>query len=125
MGDEVQNALSLVDGAGLPYPSGPLLESFITEALNPVLAARYVKGRLASGEGSSLVSDWSYIIESSKFTAPASFLSLPFPLPMCLIILFSHAKGFCPATARCCRAGGHRETGWEQVLHHRQASWLP
>ncbi|KAK0704498.1 hypothetical protein B0H67DRAFT_648928 [Lasiosphaeris hirsuta] len=64
IGDEVQNALSLIDGAGLPYPSGPFLESFITEALNPVLAARYMKGRLAAGEGSSLVSDWSYIIDS-------------------------------------------------------------
>ncbi|KAK3989017.1 hypothetical protein QBC44DRAFT_396900 [Cladorrhinum sp. PSN332] len=62
--DEVQDVLSLIEDEGLPYPSSPLLASFVTEALNPVLAARYVKGRLLHGEGSSLVANWSYIIES-------------------------------------------------------------
>lgn len=79
--DEVQNTLSLIEGVGLPHPSGPLLASFVTEALNPVLAARYVKGRLLLGEGSSLVADWSYIIESSELIPPL-FLPLRFLVPL-------------------------------------------
>ncbi|KAL7627723.1 hypothetical protein AAE478_001918 [Parahypoxylon ruwenzoriense] len=62
--DEVKSTLSLIESTRLPHPSGPLLESFVSEALNPVLAARYVKHRLLLGEASSLVADWSYIIES-------------------------------------------------------------
>ncbi|XXG99277.1 hypothetical protein Hte_005614 [Hypoxylon texense] len=64
--DEVRNALLLIENINLPHPSGSLLESFINEALNPVLAARYVKHRLLLGEASSLVADWCYIIESIK-----------------------------------------------------------
>ncbi|KAI1144064.1 kinase-like domain-containing protein [Hypoxylon sp. FL0543] len=62
--DEVKSTLSLIESTRLPHPSGPLLESFVSEALNPVSAARYVKHRLMLGEASSLVADWSYIIES-------------------------------------------------------------
>jgi len=58
--DEVQTTLSLIEGAGLPHPSAPLLASFVIEALNPPSAARYMKRRLLLGEGSSLVTDWSY-----------------------------------------------------------------
>jgi hypothetical protein len=65
--DEVNHALRLVDESALPHPWGPLLSSFITEALNPAVAARYVVDKLTEGYGSGLVSDWSYIIESSVF----------------------------------------------------------
>ncbi|KAI1375836.1 hypothetical protein F4677DRAFT_460122 [Hypoxylon crocopeplum] len=61
---EVKSTLSLIESTKLPHPSGPLLESFVTEALNPVSAARYVKHRLLLGEASSLVADWSCIVES-------------------------------------------------------------
>ncbi|KAI1404934.1 hypothetical protein F4819DRAFT_494538 [Hypoxylon fuscum] len=60
---EVRSTLSLIESTRLPHPSGPLLESFVFEALNPVQAARYVKQRLLLGEASSLVADWSYIVE--------------------------------------------------------------
>ena len=73
--DEVQTTLSLIEGAGLPHPSAPLLASFVTEALNPPSAARYMKRRLLLGEGSSLVTDWSYIVESSKTFRCFSFSS--------------------------------------------------
>ncbi|KAI0840596.1 hypothetical protein F5Y06DRAFT_243785 [Hypoxylon sp. FL0890] len=62
--EEVRNTLSLIENTRLPHPSGPLLESYVSDAVNPVLAARYVKHRLQLGEASSLVADWSYIIES-------------------------------------------------------------
>ncbi|KAI2603351.1 kinase-like domain-containing protein [Hypoxylon fragiforme] len=62
--DEVKSTLSLIEDTRLPHPSGPLLKSYVQEALNPLLAARYVKNRLEFGEGSSLVADWYYIIES-------------------------------------------------------------
>lgn len=66
---DVDSTLSLIENARLPHPSGPLLESFISEALNPILAARYVKHRFLLGEASSLVADWSYIIESGRFSS--------------------------------------------------------
>lgn len=65
--DLVRSTLSLIESTGLPYPLGPLLQLFISEALDPALAAQYMKDRLQRGEASSLVDDWSYIIESSKF----------------------------------------------------------
>lgn len=67
--EEVENALSLVEETKLPHPSSSLLDLFVTQALYPVLAARYAKNRLLAGEALSLVDDWSYIIESSRFTA--------------------------------------------------------
>lgn len=72
--DEVKNALSLIESTNLPHPLGSLLESFVDEALNPVLAARYVKRRLLLGEASSLVADWCYIIESSDFNSLQSVM---------------------------------------------------
>ncbi|KAI1442016.1 hypothetical protein F5Y02DRAFT_410420 [Annulohypoxylon stygium] len=62
--EEVENALSLVEETKLPHPSSSLLDLFVTQALYPVLAARYAKNRLLAGEALSLVDDWSYIIES-------------------------------------------------------------
>ena len=67
--NEPQSVFSLIEKAALAHPAGSLLESFVTDALNPVLAARYVKERLLIGEASSLVADWSYIVESSEPTA--------------------------------------------------------
>ncbi|KAI0899541.1 hypothetical protein F4806DRAFT_505856 [Annulohypoxylon nitens] len=62
--EEVENALSLIEETKLPHPSGSLLDLFVTQALYPVLAARYAKNRLLAGEALSLVDDWSYVIES-------------------------------------------------------------
>ncbi|CRG91716.1 hypothetical protein PISL3812_08768 [Talaromyces islandicus] len=62
----VQETLELIHSVGLPHPSGPLLESFVTEAVSPVQAALYVSERLRAGECSSLLSDWTYIIECTK-----------------------------------------------------------
>lgn len=67
---EVRSILSVIENIRLPHPSGPLLSSFVTEALNPVLAARYVKERLSAEEAPSLVSDWTYIVECSKAFFP-------------------------------------------------------
>lgn len=64
--EEVQSILSLIESTKLPHPSDLLLRSYVREALNPLLAARYVKDRLQLGEASSLVDDWIYIIESGK-----------------------------------------------------------
>jgi hypothetical protein len=61
----VDITLSLLDNVGLPYPSGPLLASFVTEALNPVQAAHYLNQRLSADESSSVVADWTYTIQSS------------------------------------------------------------
>lgn len=65
-GDEVHGALAAIEAAGLPHPSGPLLRSFVNSALHPQLAARYARRAIDAGEGSSLVSDWTYIVESSE-----------------------------------------------------------
>ncbi|TFY52227.1 hypothetical protein EVJ58_g10134 [Rhodofomes roseus] len=43
--DEVQHLLSRIDNLNLPHPSTPLLSSFVTEAVNPVSAARYMNVR--------------------------------------------------------------------------------
>ncbi|KAH8697254.1 hypothetical protein BGW36DRAFT_378322 [Talaromyces proteolyticus] len=59
----VEEALSLIESVGLPHPQGPLLASFVTEAVSPSQAARYVSDRLFAGESSSIVSDWTYLIE--------------------------------------------------------------
>ncbi|KAI7970719.1 hypothetical protein EIK77_007899 [Talaromyces pinophilus] len=59
----VGKTLSLLDNVELPYPGGPLLAAFVTEALNPVHAAHYLHERLSSDEPSSIVADWSYIIQ--------------------------------------------------------------
>ncbi|KAK6865799.1 hypothetical protein PG995_002327 [Apiospora arundinis] len=65
----VQEALAFIEDARLPHPSGPLLSSFVTEALNPTLAAGHViRTCHAAGDQYasllSLVSDWTYVVES-------------------------------------------------------------
>ncbi len=64
--EQVDRTLSLIAALDLPHPSGTLLESFVTEALHPVAAARYVMDRLSTGDARSLVLDWIYIVESGK-----------------------------------------------------------
>ena len=64
--EQVDRTLSLIAALDLPHPSGVLLESFVTEALHPAVAARYVNDRLPAGDARSLVSDWIYIVESGK-----------------------------------------------------------
>ena len=70
----MKSVISLVDAARLPHPSGALLSTFVTEALNPAAAARYVNDRLQLEGGRVLVSDWIYIIESSTSPFPASMV---------------------------------------------------
>ncbi|KAI5854495.1 hypothetical protein GGS23DRAFT_590615 [Durotheca rogersii] len=65
----VQEALVLIENAGLSHPSGPLLSSFVTEALSPRLAAQHVLWTCQTSPDReadllSLVSDWAYIVES-------------------------------------------------------------
>ncbi|KAI0161773.1 hypothetical protein GGR52DRAFT_561098 [Hypoxylon sp. FL1284] len=61
---EVDDVLSTIENTGLPHPLIPFLQSYVSDAVHPVLAARYVKPRLELGEASSLAADWTYIIES-------------------------------------------------------------
>ena len=73
-GNDVNEALSLIEGAKLPHPSGPLLSCFIIEALNPRLAAQYVLQICRPGHNQQtcllqIVSDWSYLVESSMSPA--------------------------------------------------------
>lgn len=65
--EDVQRTLSLIETIKLPHPSGRLLSSFVTEAVDPALAARYVRDRLSAGDAHSTVSDWTYIVESSMY----------------------------------------------------------
>ena len=62
----VHSVLSLIDTAGLPHPSGPLLASFVKDAVDPVMAARYVQSEITASGAPTLVSDWTYVVESSK-----------------------------------------------------------
>lgn len=71
-GEEVDSALSLIEDAKLSYPLGPLLESFILEALNPRLPARYILERCRLDDDHhvnllEIVSNWKYIVGSSEF----------------------------------------------------------
>lgn len=68
---EVNEAVSLIDSIELPHPSGALLSSFITEALDPRTAAKFVLASCRDGHSDdtradllSLVDDWTYIVES-------------------------------------------------------------
>ncbi|OSD00327.1 hypothetical protein PYCCODRAFT_1393643 [Trametes coccinea BRFM310] len=62
--EDVTSVLSLIEETDLRHPSEPLLRCFVTDAVDPIAAARYVRGRLSAGEGPSLVSDWTYIISA-------------------------------------------------------------
>lgn len=61
----VDETLSLLESVELPYPGGTLLASFVTEALNPVHAAHYLNERLSTDDATSIVADWTYIIQCS------------------------------------------------------------
>ncbi|KAK5994329.1 hypothetical protein PT974_04802 [Cladobotryum mycophilum] len=61
---EVNKVLLLIQDTDLSHPAGPILESFIEEAFNPILAARYVKQRLLEDDPRLIVYDWVYIVES-------------------------------------------------------------
>lgn len=67
--EEVRAAHSLIEAAGLPYPSQMLLTSFVNKARHPDVAARYVQRAIIAGGAESLVMDWTYIIESSELSA--------------------------------------------------------
>ncbi|TVY35184.1 hypothetical protein LOCC1_G008040 [Lachnellula occidentalis] len=78
--DDVKEALSLIESARLPHPSGLLLSSFVTESLNPRLAAQYVlkacrSGRSQQTELLSIVSDWSYLIEATPDAATQAVIT--------------------------------------------------
>ncbi|EXA35777.1 hypothetical protein FOVG_12926 [Fusarium oxysporum f. sp. pisi HDV247] len=68
--ETVDKTLSLIrDEPCLPHPLGKLLSSFITQAVDPPLAAAHVLSYCHSGqhreaELRALVSDWTFIIES-------------------------------------------------------------
>lgn len=68
----IDDTLWQVEGLPLPHPAGALLRSFIVEAVNSQVAATYVLSRISSTEEAHrLVSDWLYIVESSKLHASA------------------------------------------------------
>lgn len=76
---EVNEAVSIIECIELPHPSGALLSCFVTEALDPRAAAKFVLARCRDGHSGdshsddgrahllSLVDDWTYIVESSEF----------------------------------------------------------
>ena len=109
----VKEALSLIESAGLPHPSSLLLSSFIIEALDPPLAAQYVLPTCRSGDDEeadlfSIVSDWSYIVESS--TSPTCTLAFP-SLPSLMTDQYFSIKAWLPsANGRCCRSNCHLQT---------------
>lgn len=64
---ELERTLSRIENIGLPHPSSAILSSFVSDALNPISAARYVNARLSIHPASSLVSDWTYIVRCRAF----------------------------------------------------------
>lgn len=73
---EVDSVLRLIEKANLPHPLGQLLCAFLTEALNPRLAAAFVEQNCRPGEDQqvdllSLASDWKAIVECGM-SAPCS-----------------------------------------------------
>lgn len=80
-GDEVDSVLSLIADAKLPHPSGPLLQFFILEALDPRLPARYILERCRPDDNRhvdllEIVSSWKYIIASGVFSPADLFYFL-------------------------------------------------
>jgi hypothetical protein len=63
---EIAAVLSDIHALDLPYPSGSILSAFISEALEPLDAARYVTERLSTDDPQTIVSDWTYIVRCSK-----------------------------------------------------------
>lgn len=70
--DIVDEALSLIHKEdGLPHPFGPLLQSFIKNALQPKAAATLILRHYRHADDQkaallTLASDWTYIVESCK-----------------------------------------------------------
>lgn len=114
--EQVDRTLSLIAALDLPHPSGALLESFVTEALHPVVAARYVKDRLSAGDARSLVSDWIYIVESGK-PLRSSVAELEPDIPR----RSDHTRPH-PVTTTCHHPARDHEARPEQVLYYRE-SW--
>ncbi|KXJ87232.1 hypothetical protein Micbo1qcDRAFT_190271 [Microdochium bolleyi] len=54
--------VSRIDRAGLPHPSGALLECFVRESMNPAQAGQYLALRLDAGQAAEVVEDWKYIV---------------------------------------------------------------
>jgi hypothetical protein len=63
---EVDSVLRALRQAGLRYPAYELIWCFISSAKKPLVAARYAKQRMEDGGPYLMVSDWAYIIQSSK-----------------------------------------------------------
>ncbi|KAF5018117.1 hypothetical protein F66182_9910 [Fusarium sp. NRRL 66182] len=73
----IEEALSFIrNKTALPHPLGPLLESFVSQALHPPLAAAHILRACRAGEHLetellTLVTDWIYIVESiTKYGIP-------------------------------------------------------
>lgn len=67
-----QEALSVIQSEYLPHPLGKFLHSFIANALNPASAATHVLSHCRPGQQRkadllALISDWTFIVESSEF----------------------------------------------------------
>jgi hypothetical protein len=71
--EDVWKALSMLENLQLPHPCGAILSSYIKEAMNPIIAARYVMNRLNADEAPTLMSDWIYILESSMEFPPLKY----------------------------------------------------
>lgn len=74
---EVERATSLIENADLPHPSGELLLSFVTEAINPSSAAAFVLQECHASSAHDnraelldLVKDWTYIVECGQSRSP-------------------------------------------------------
>lgn len=70
---EINRVLSLIDNADLPHPSGALLSQFITEALDPFLAADFLSTACSNGDDKrpillGLAEDWTYVVECGEST---------------------------------------------------------
>jgi hypothetical protein len=63
---EVQDTLALIAAASLSHPLGSLLSAFVTEAIDPVVAARYLRETIGDGhheEAQAAVHDWAFIVD--------------------------------------------------------------
>jgi hypothetical protein len=73
---EVLNALSIIQGARLPHPLGVLLCSFVNEAMNPVVASRYVLSLNSEGSLLGAALNWIYIVESGQNSPLANVFAI-------------------------------------------------
>lgn len=63
MDDSVDSTVRIIEDAELPHPYPALLSSFVTEALDPRFAARYIRERRLVEGWEAIVADWTYIID--------------------------------------------------------------